>query len=89
MPLLTIKDLNVSIHGTPILNKVTTSIDAGQVLGVIGESGSGKSMTALAVMGLLPAGSRLDGSIEFDSQSLTSLSETELCAIRGDDIGMV
>jgi len=89
MPLLSIKQLNVSIHNTQILNNITTDLEAGRVLGVIGESGSGKSMTALAIMGLLPAGAVAEGDIEFDAKPLHDLSETEMCKIRGDDIGMV
>ena len=56
MSLLSIKDLSLSIHGTPILKAVSLDIAAGQVVGVIGESGSGKSMTAFSVMQLLPDG---------------------------------
>jgi len=52
MALLSVKNVNVTIHGQDILKNVSTSVDSGQVLGVIGESGSGKSMTALALMGL-------------------------------------
>ena len=49
MSLLEIRGLGVAIHGTPVLRDVAMSLGAGEVLGVIGESGSGKSMTALAV----------------------------------------
>lgn len=89
MALLTLESVSVSIHGTPILKNITTTIDAGEVLGVIGESGSGKSMTALAVMGLLPTGSELTGTITFDGLTLNELDEQARCKICGDDIGMV
>ena len=52
--LLQLDGVNLSIHGTPILHDVSLKIAAGQTLGVIGESGSGKSMTALSIMQLLP-----------------------------------
>ena len=57
MNLLGIEGLSVAIGGTPVLRDVSMQVRAGEVLGVIGESGSGKSMTAFAVMGLLPPGS--------------------------------
>ena len=57
MALLEVKNLSLSIAGFPILKDVDLSVEAGEVLGVIGESGSGKSMTALSIMQLLPTGS--------------------------------
>ena len=54
MSLLSIDALSVGIRGTPILDSVSLDVGAGEVLGVAGVSGSGKTMTALAVAGLLP-----------------------------------
>jgi peptide/nickel transport system ATP-binding protein len=88
-PLLTLDSVQLSIHGAPILSDVSFQIEAGQTLGVIGESGSGKSMTALSIMQLLPRGAQLQGSIHFDGRSLNTLSEEQLCDIRGSDIGMI
>jgi peptide/nickel transport system ATP-binding protein len=89
MSLLRIEGLNLDIHGTPILLDVAMKVHGGEILGVIGESGSGKSMTALAIMGLLPGGSKVSGRIELDSADLLAKSEAEMCRIRGRDIGMV
>jgi peptide/nickel transport system ATP-binding protein len=89
MSLLALEDLRLAIHGTPILNGVELSLEPGRVLGVIGESGSGKSMTALAVMGLAPAAARISGRIGFEGRDLAALSERAMCAIRGRDIGMI
>jgi peptide/nickel transport system ATP-binding protein len=89
MSLLRIEGLNLVIHATPILRDVALKVHGGETLGVIGESGSGKSMTALAVMGLLPRGSQVSGRIELDSADLLAKSETEMCRVRGQDIGMV
>ncbi len=89
MPLLTLNAVAVSIHDTAILKNLNTTLDAGQVMGVIGESGSGKSMMALAIMGLLPQGSALTGQILFDDVALNELTEKARCQICGDDIGMV
>ncbi len=65
------------------------ALGPGEVLGVIGESGSGKSMTALAVMGLLPHGAEARGSIRLDGAELLERSEAEMCALRGHDMGMI
>ena len=89
MSLLQITNLSLSIYGLDILRDVTLSIDAGEIVAVTGESGSGKSMTALAVMGLLPKGTRTKGHILLGDQELTQLSEPDLCAMRGRDMGMV
>jgi peptide/nickel transport system ATP-binding protein len=89
MSLLTVKDLSLTIGGTAILKDIDLSVDAGQILGIIGESGSGKSMTALSIMQLLPEGARLGGSIRFDGREIVGASEAEMCGLRGDDIGMV
>ncbi|WP_371228453.1 ABC transporter ATP-binding protein [Roseovarius sp. 2305UL8-3] len=89
MSLLQIKELRLSIGGFPVLKNVSLSVEAGQITGVIGESGSGKSMTALSAMRLLPEGSDMQGQISLNGQDLTSLSEAEMCALRGREIGMV
>ncbi|OAN84901.1 ABC transporter ATP-binding protein [Sulfitobacter geojensis] len=89
MTLLQITNLNLSIYNFDILRDVTLSIDAGEIVAVTGESGSGKSMTALAVMGLLPKGTRTKGHILLGDQELTQISEPDLCKMRGSDMGMV
>ena len=71
------------------LRGVSFDLDHGQTLGLIGESGCGKSITALALMGLLPEGARVSGSIRFRGQELTQLSEASLCQLRGHRMGMV
>ena len=89
MALLTIESLSVSIGDKRILRGVSFALEAGQVLGVVGESGSGKSMTALSIMGLLPQSGQATGAITFEGQQLTTLSEAQLCRVRGARIGMV
>jgi len=88
-PLLKLDGISLTINATPILHNISLQINPGETLGVIGESGSGKSMTALSVMQLLPQGSALTGNVYFDGQALNSLSEPAMCDIRGSDIGMV
>ena len=71
------------------VDEVSFSLDAGEVLGIAGESGSGKTMTALCLFGLLPNGARTSGSIRLDGTELLQLSSRELRAIRGRQIAMV
>ncbi|MEM9552449.1 MAG: ABC transporter ATP-binding protein [Pseudomonadota bacterium] len=89
MSLLSISDLHVKIHGAPILKGINIDISPGEVVAITGESGSGKSLTALAAMQLLPHGAELSGSIVLGETTLTDLAEPALCAVRGRDIGMV
>ena len=89
MALLEVKDLSLSIGGFPILRDVDLSVDAGEVLGVIGESGSGKSMTALSIMQLLPTGSVTGGSVKLEGREVLGLPDREMRAIRGQAAGMV
>ncbi len=89
MTLLRIDNLSLDIHGTPILRDVSLSVDAGQIVGVIGESGSGKSMTAFAVMQLLPQGAKCAGRISLSGHEILTLTERHLCAMRGNEVSMV
>ncbi|HRP21528.1 MAG TPA: ABC transporter ATP-binding protein [Alicycliphilus sp.] len=65
------------------------SLARGDTLGLIGESGCGKSLTALALMGLLPEGAQASGSIRFDGQELLGLDDRALCRLRGNRMAMV
>ncbi|CTQ75621.1 ABC transporter ATP-binding protein [Roseibium alexandrii] len=89
MSLLDIQNLSLSIHGIPVLKDVSLQVAPGRILGVIGESGSGKSMSAFSVMQLLPNGTSCSGKISLAGQDVLTLSEPELCRIRGRDVGMV
>ncbi|PYG31093.1 ABC transporter ATP-binding protein [Pelagimonas varians] len=88
-PLLDIRDLSVAIKGTQILRDVSLKIEEGEIVALTGESGSGKSMTALATIGLLPQSVEVSGHLVLDGQDLGTLSERQLCDIRGRAIGMV
>ncbi|MER8729589.1 dipeptide ABC transporter ATP-binding protein [Mesorhizobium sp. M1227] len=89
MSLLEIEKLSLAIGGTPILRDIELSVAPGEVMGLVGESGSGKSMTALTVMQLLPWAARATGRVTFDGIDILAASEDQMCALRGDDIGMV
>ena len=89
MTLLQIENLSLSILGLRILSDVRFEVDRGEVVGVIGESGSGKSMTALSVMQLLPHGTDVTGSIRLYGEELLTRTEKQMCAVRGADVGMV
>ncbi|QKV17412.1 ABC transporter ATP-binding protein [Oricola thermophila] len=88
-PVLEISGLSLTIGRHEILKGIDLSVNEGEVVGLVGESGSGKSMTAQSVMRLLPHGARLSGRIAFNGEDLLSASEERMCALRGDDIGMV
>ena len=89
MSVLDIRDLRLSIRGTPILKGVSFALAPGEIFGLVGESGSGKSMTALSALQLLPRGSEVSGTIRFGGIDLLDETEREMCAIRGRDIGIV
>ena len=89
MTLLDIKKLSLSIHGTDILKDVSLTVSPGEIVAVTGESGSGKSMTALAVMQLLPEDTQASGAIHLEDVNVLNASEAQMCAIRGNAVGMV
>jgi peptide/nickel transport system ATP-binding protein len=93
-PVLDIQDLSTHIKLTSsvvqAVGNVDMYVDAGESLGIVGESGCGKSMTGLSIMGLLPpGGSIIGGSIKLEGRELVGLKDEELRAIRGNDIAMI
>ena len=89
MSLLQAQNLRVSIGHKEILKGIDLEIGEGEIFGIVGESGSGKSMTSLALMDLLPGGAKRSGSVTFNGRDHLSLSETEMCEVRGKELGMV
>ena len=93
MPLLEVSDLHVRLHThrgpADAVRGVGFTLERGETLGLIGESGCGKSLTAMALMGLLPDRATTRGSIRFDGAEMLGQSEAALCRIRGRRIGMV
>jgi oligopeptide transport system ATP-binding protein len=91
--LLTVEDLSVTLPGPEgpltIVDGVTYSVEPGTVFGVAGESGSGKTISALALLGLLPLGATVEGKALYDGRNLLALSKRELRDVRGREIAMV
>ena len=89
-PVLALDGLVVEIAGAPVLGGVSLEIGAGEALGLVGESGCGKSITALAILGLLPRGARVSaGSVRLRDGELLGASEEALCRVRGGSVGMI
>lgn len=91
--MLQIDDLHVEFRRgtvrTEAVRGLGVSLRAGRILGVAGESGSGKTASALAAMGLLPTGTKVKGSIKFRGRELIGMSEKEWRRLRGRDVAMI
>jgi peptide/nickel transport system ATP-binding protein len=94
-PLLTVEDLRVVFEGdrgsvTEAVSGVSFSLAPGRTLGIVGESGCGKSVTALSIMRLLPkAGARVSGSVTFEGRELFGLPERQMQDLRGNRLAMI
>ena len=94
-PILSVENLKVVFHtyaGTvQAVNDVSFQLGKGEVLGIVGESGCGKSVTSSAIMGLIPSppGDIPSGKIMFEGRDIVKMSEKELRRIRGNDISMI
>src|SRR5690606_26656343 len=86
---LEVQDLVIEIGGRRVVDGVSFAVPDGARLGLIGESGSGKSLTALALLGLLPEDATTTGSIRWNGQELLGLADRDLAQLRGDEIGIV
>ena len=89
MEVLSVRDLRVAVGAIEVIHGISFSLERGQRTGLIGESGSGKTLTALAIMGLLPDGLSASGSVLYAGRDLLKLDERELCKLRGDRLAMV
>lgn len=89
MPLLSIQDLRIHAGQVPLLHLPQLTLRRGELHGVIGESGSGKSLTLFVVMGLISNQLTVSGSVTFQGKELIELGEKDWLKIRGKAIGMV
>lgn len=92
--LLSVENLNIGFHSDSgdhiYTDGISFHIDEGEILGIVGESGCGKSITSLSIMGLLGKnGEVTEGKVKLEGKDLLSLSEKELDTIRGNDIAMI
>lgn len=93
MTLLHVQDLSVTLNTAngpqEIISDINFSLTTGDKLGIVGESGCGKSITALALMRLLPPDSTISGRIILADQDISVLNTGQVCAVRGNRIGMI
>ena len=90
MTLLSVRDLSVSIGAGRPVDGVSFDIAPGETFALLGESGCGKSMTALGLMRLLPAAARIaGGAVSLDGRDLLALAEAEMRTVRGAGLGMI
>ena len=92
-PVLEVKNLSIAFpeqHGeVNIVDGVSFSVRPGETMGLVGESGCGKSISSMAVMGLLPPSARLSGEILFKGRNILKMTPTEHNALRGHEMSMV
>lgn len=92
-PLLSVQNLRVSLETAQgqveALRGLSFDMQRGEKIGLIGESGCGKSLTALAIMGLLPNRSNVQGSVALNGTQLIGLPDADMCKIRGARMGMI
>ena len=87
--LLQVRDLRVAYGGASVVAGVSFDLAAGESLAIVGGSGSGKTRIALALLGLLGPGARVEGSVQLDGRELIGLPDAELNRLRGPRLGIV
>jgi peptide/nickel transport system permease protein len=88
--MLSVRGLTVGLDGRTVVRDVNLDVAAGEVVGIVGESGCGKTMTARAILGLLPAGGTVTaGGVVFNGEDLTELGDKQLNRVRGAGIAFI
>ena len=87
--LVEINDLTLSFGEAQVLSGVSVQVNQGETLGIVGESGCGKSVTWLAALGLLPGKARINGSVKVGGVELLGASHKVLEGVRGKKIAMI
>ncbi len=88
-PLVRIRDLQVSFHGVLALRGIDLEVGPGEAVGLVGESGCGKSVTWLAALGLLPGAARVAGSVRLRGEELLGAPARALERVRGGKVAMI
>jgi peptide/nickel transport system permease protein len=89
-PVLSVRGLTVTLGGATVVRDVTFDVAAGEAVGIVGESGCGKTVTARALLGVLPVGGVVTaGSVVFDGRDLAALGEKQLNRVRGAGIAFI
>ena len=87
--LLELRELNIKILGKPVVKNVSFDVEPGEVFGLVGESGAGKSLTGRAIIRLLPPGAEAGGKILFKGNDLLAIHEKAMRKIRGKEITLI
>jgi microcin C transport system ATP-binding protein len=87
--MLSIQNLSIDFSKNPLVKNISFDLQEKGIVAIVGGSGAGKSITALAVAGLLSKNFSVSGAINFEKRNLLNLNETELCKIRGKEIGVI
>ena len=88
-PLVSIRDLRVAFHGLPALRGIDLDVMPGEAVGLVGESGCGKSVTWLAALGLLPPSAKVTGSVRLAGQEILGAAPPVLDRVRGGRVAMI
>ena len=89
MAFVAIRDLSVSFDGAPALRGISLTVDRGEALGIVGESGCGKSVTWLAALGLLPGRAEITGSVRVEGEEILGAQSRRLERVRGGRVAMI
>ncbi|RJE89089.1 ABC transporter ATP-binding protein [Paracoccus onubensis] len=89
MSFVSVRDLKVAFDGVQVLHGINLDVRRGEAVGLVGESGCGKSVTWLAALGLLPGKAKVSGSVTVDGQELIGASPRRIEAVRGAKIAMI
>lgn len=87
--ILKVHNLVVKFGEKRVIDRVSFSVFEGEVFGIVGESGAGKTLTGLSVMRLLPENAEFEGEIFFDGRNISALDESEMRKLRGRDIALI
>lgn len=89
MNILEVKNLTISFSGKKAVDNLAIELKPKEIVGLVGESGCGKSLTAYSILGIFPPGSKVDGEIYFKGANILSLDEESKRKIRGDKISLI